>query len=936
MAINVLLDNCVLMKLFSGTEFSGYLTQIIAWHKSGEITLYCPEALLGEWEVHRIEKLKSVEGIIKQHELDIKKRLLLGQTVDIGDAQLSSADKLLSSQVYAIDALMAEAVPVKDHIAGNMMIAHKNAGKAPFCRNAASDNDALILFATCEHLLTIGERELFFFSSNHKDYSLVGHHEKLHPDILESYPGLSFHYFHEYVEGINALIAMGLTSTKTSLQVRNVVPVYVPVDFSQSIFDQIYQYLDRRFEDIGVLPKNLFITHAPFITADKAPRDAPPFTLQTDSKEVFELFSKLVERVNLGQLDWSAMKLDPSSEDRRQAEILNQLRVCFVHYISYNHKTVEIPVLSSNPCECLNCRIKRSEVNEDFFTQLTSIPEDERVSLKAAFLQYRVGNIANSVDMLKKLAEETEKSRQWLTYYIANYNLFLIGKMYRFSSPEVRDLPWIKDLQEIDMEKIFIVSSSPSKNDILGYLKEAEFISQATIRLKELSDKLKDNFIDQNRGWNDDVRALLDEYFEVIGFVEQNYIMLDYFSDMQTLTAYFLNGVFASYASHHELGGRMLHFTDTIVDLIVTYAAVDDITKCRSRYNIQIVDYIYNGAQSSLVTGLINLLNTYIPATAHFAKAENPGERFYWKRFKSQFLNAVTLCATVEISREEVNAVCEQLITFVKSEKLFHEYDLLKTLGYFIRNNASLINKVHLEAFLQHAYTSKLEQRDLLIHTISNISKIEELELRVTEGQWEELQARYLVNTEIAEDSMIISEICCLYDFLKDKSYREEISKFMLNYLKFKFNSDVYYTAVIHKLIRPTAKMTALYEQDMIHHAQGGRRPRIFQTAYYQSDTLDQYINFMFCLRKPFDARFIQAAGELDNYYRWVLDIDGYDYQDFHPDWLFNHLTKYYRKQFKKSTVLRHWMRKSALKSKNPKVSKFFIQLYTKSALTGK
>jgi len=88
MAINVLLDNCVLMKLFSGTEFSGYLTQIIAWHKRGEITLYCPEALLGEWEVHRIEKLKSVEGIVKQHELDIKKRLLLGQTIDIGDAQL--------------------------------------------------------------------------------------------------------------------------------------------------------------------------------------------------------------------------------------------------------------------------------------------------------------------------------------------------------------------------------------------------------------------------------------------------------------------------------------------------------------------------------------------------------------------------------------------------------------------------------------------------------------------------------------------------------------------------------------------------------------------------------------------------------------------------------------------------------------------------------
>jgi len=932
MAINVLLDNCVLMKLFSGTEFSGYLKQIISWHKSGEIRLYCPEALMREWEVHRKDKLKSIENIIKQHELDVKRRVLLGLPIDIGDAQLSAADKLLRSQVDAIDLLMAEAVQIKDHLAGSMMISHKNAGKAPFRVNPKSDNDALILFATCEYLISMGETELYFLSSNHKDYSMEGQLNKLHPDITSSYAGIKFCYFHDLAEGIGALIELGLSSTKSKMQAENAVPVYIQIDRTLSVSGQIYQYLHHRFDDITILPKGLFITHFPFITSEKARRDAPPFTLQTDNKEVFDLFIELADKVKSGALDWSAMEFEEFNEERRQAEIIHKLRSCFVHYISYNHKTVEIPVLPANQCECLNCRFKRSELNEDFFTGLINIPDKKHPGLKAAYLQYLIGNIIEAVSILKQVVVDAEKSFKCLTYYIANYNLALIGKMYRFSSPEERDLSWVKELQEIDMDTIFIGSGSPSTDDILIHIKDAEFLSQATDRLKELSGKIKDNYVDQNRGWNDDVRLLLDQYFQTIAFVEQNCIMLDYFSDLDILTAYFLDGVFASYASHHELGGRLLHFTDAIVQHIVSYSKSSDIIKYRARYKIQIADFLYTGDQSNLVKELLTLLNSYQAVTAQFDQADNPGQRFFWKRFKTKFHNSLTLCALLKITREDVNLICEALLLFISSENLFNEYELLKTLSYFIRNNCSLIDKQHLEAFLLFSYTAKLEQRDILIHTISNLSRIEDLELKLPLSQWTKLQARYLVNTEIQDNSIVVSEICCLFDFLKEKKYKEDIAKFMTDFLKHKFNSDVYYTATIHKLIKPTSRLNAFYDKKMLQRATEGRRPRIFETSFYQSDTLDQYINFMFCFNRPFDARFIEAAGSLDNYYRWILDIDGYDYQDFHPDWLFNHLTSYYRERFKKSQILREWVRKSALKSKDLRVGNFFIQMYTESS----
>ena len=132
MAINVLLDTCVLLKLFSATEFSGYLKQIITWQKSGDIALYCPETLLAEWEVHRKDKLKAIKDILKNHELDLKKLSLFEQSIDIGDAQFSAADKKLRAQVEAIDELLAASVRVKDHLAGSKMLLHKNSRKAPF------------------------------------------------------------------------------------------------------------------------------------------------------------------------------------------------------------------------------------------------------------------------------------------------------------------------------------------------------------------------------------------------------------------------------------------------------------------------------------------------------------------------------------------------------------------------------------------------------------------------------------------------------------------------------------------------------------------------------------------------------------------------------------------------------------------------------------
>ena len=88
--------------------------------------------------------------------------------------------------------------------------------------------------------------------------------------------------------------------------------------------------------------------------------------------------------------------------------------------------------------------------------------------------------------------------------------------------------------------------------------------------------------------------------------------------------------------------------------------------------------------------------------------------------------------------------------------------------------------------------------------------------------------------------------------------------------------------------------------------------------------------DFQFAFKQPFDARFIEAVEKLDDYYVWITAIDSFDYQRFDPDWLFNHLTMYYKEQYRSSKSLRNWLRKHLLGSDDARLARLFIDLYTK------
>jgi len=924
MAKNILIDTSILKQLVSPVEFSGYLDQLIKWQKQDDILIYCPATLKQEWLKHRLEEFKKIDHVLKNHQQTLKAAKLFLKTPDIGEAELTAADKMLRSQVEAIDRLLESAKQVTDEtVAAGKMWTQKKAKKAPFRRKEASDNDAVILFAALEDIVTSEQPELYFLSANHTDYAASGNEDVIHADIVALYPDVAITYFTSAPSAITGLIALGLPSARQLVKIgKQAVLELIPVDHGKPIIDQLYDYLDKRFSDIRLLPKKLFSIHYPIITEANYDDRGRPFTMNTDNQELYNLFSGLQTE---GQL-YIGEEAPDLEGNRPIRNLLQFLRGNFVHSITFkNGRPLDLPMVESTACRCAVCTFNRAEFGESI-KQLTGLAAEPIATLKNAFTFYLHGQLTTAVSVLKEVAATAEKDRKWVTYYIANYNLSLLGSLLRFRHYDSGEQIGV-ELRNIKLDDIYRICREPSLNDILDYLHKGAFIDNATSEMKRLCEKMKDHQVDQDGGWTDDTRSMLDLYFETVAFIEQNYIMIDEFSNINTFTNYFVEGLFASYACKTTLGGKLLHFSDPVIEKIVAYGKADELVKYRRRYDIKVARYERNGT-GSFVPQFCNLMENYGVLAAQFEDKVHEGAQSVWPRYRRKFGNALTIASILELTREEVAAVCKLLVPFLKVQKHLHEFELSKALAYFIRNNAPQMDTATLDEFLHFAFTYQTNSRDQLINVFYNIGRSRALELQFTEGEWQEIQSAYLVNETFHRNHGSVNEICSLHRYVADPRQKNEITAFLLYNLRHHFKGEVYYWAVVNDLVKPTRQLTNKYENEMIALAEKGRQLRIFEVGFYTDHRLDEFLNLSFRYKRLLSAQLVEALQKLDDYYRWVTDIDGFDYSNFDDDWLYVHMTIYYKQKFRTSKALKQYLRKRVMSSNDHRLGRLFLDLY--------
>lgn len=923
MAKNVLLDTNILRQLISPTEFNPYLRQIIEWQKEGHVRLYCPPTLKREWKKHSEIEFKRIRQILKNHESALKASNLFEVTPDVTDVKLNAAEKRLWAQVEALDQLMESAViPSEGGEAVIRMWEHRTAGKAPFRVKENSENDAVILFSTLEQLIKKQESELYFFSTNHKDYAAPGNEEFIHADISDAFPSVKIMYFTDVVQGVNNLTEVGLPTNKEKLGTSKMrVPNFFPVDQTKNEFEQLYEYLDKRFADIDFLPKRLFTYHYPIIIGADYQERREAFTINTDNQTLFESlaekFADLVESRASGKIG--------SEHAKMEDELLSYLRNNLVRTIRYNHReTLQLPLSIDTNCTCVVCTYNKGNFYSSF--SLLEQVRDEPESLKKAYTFYLHGMWGEAVSILKKVSESAESNHKWLTHYIAKYNLMLLGRLSKYHSFDgALESNVFAELREIEMDSVLEECKSPSNNKILEMLHYGKFLDHASEEMQTIVSKIKNSQIDQDSGWSEDASKMLDLFFETIYFMERNYIMVDAYSDVNRFTEYFLDGLFASYQCNENLSGKVGHLSDPILAKIISYANADKIIKYKERYDIKKMKYVRDNVGSTFVIKIIEMLKSYEFLIDLFKNKKYDRISSVWSKFRRIVVNTLTVTSLVEMKADEIEAISRELLPFLKIQNHIQELELTNALSYFLKSNAGLMHEEILREFLHLAFTGQGFDRDTILNSISGVAKKEKLTVCLKDLEWQLWSSEYLI-VENAEE--VIVEICYLYLFTTNSLHKSAIIDFIEKSLEANFNGRIYYMTVMDGLLQPTEKFNEKYETEILQFALEGRQPRIFETKSYNHRYIDEFINLSFYLDRPISTALKAALAILDQYYTWLIDIDGFNYEKFDPDWLYKHLTIYYKKYFRTSDSLKRKIRSEIMKSTDFRLARLYLDLY--------
>ena len=725
MPIPLLIDTVILRRLVSKSDFSYELAHLQFLVKGNYITLLAPDILKKEWIKHREEEKEALLKIIR----DLQKDARIRRTIHDPGAPLLQEDidnfkSILLSQLDVIDDLLnnySRSFGVTDEMALKIYARQKQ-GLAPFKNRKKNNiNDAELLFSSVEYLIKEGINNIFFVSDNTKEFAdETSKPYKLHPEIIDFFSGFEFNYFTDIRDAYKSFDTLGLPRWKKPKEDdRRKIRNTVSVDRSKPLLDQVHQYLEKRFSELIILPKKLIIEHYPFIVEEHFHYSHKPFTLITDNKELYDLFTAMqFEGSNL--TEQSKALLNGEENEKKMIEVFHYLLRNYLHQIGYKNETevtLSFPRITIT-CDCSLCLYKNLKFPELFQKNTSPFSDKEstvQARLRTAYGFYKIRDFITAAKLMEVLREEL-KEKKGLLYYIFSFNLYHLGGLITWSySDEQQDaLKFGKELQEIDLNDIYSRCKTPEHAEVLKWIHEKEFHQRTFSQMQGLVDKSRDLYYGQNSGFNESTRSLLEHYYVAEAFLNQNSIIYDIYSEFESTTALFIEGLLASHAWNTLMGGRLSYFDDFLIEKLILYGKAEVIKKFFFRFKLN--ELHYKNAENKdtyFIKRLQHFLTDYEQIKTQYESQPAVKNSSFWEELGDILYNSLTIIALVDIrDLPTMEELAQCLLKFLKVNKHFHAYRIYKPVTFFLSRKHEYLSSKTVEAFFLHGIVEENVRND--------------------------------------------------------------------------------------------------------------------------------------------------------------------------------------------------------------------------------
>lgn len=941
---HLLIDNCILLNLVSKSGFSELLEKLVKIANEKKVIILVPDMLKEEWQKHR-------ERLRRELSVDIDKLGAEARQQKVMDhpkaaytaAQVNQLRAVLYSQFDAIDALLANSPATITHAEtpAVMIYEQQRKKKAPYTKPGKEVlSDAVIFYSSLDYCYRHGLSDLYFVTSNHTDYSLsTERKDELHPDYREVYPEITIHYHGHIGQLFNRLEKAGIRFSEENQNEAGAESEQVDtssffIDKDSPILDQVYFYLKEVFEELSIIPKKFFTEQYPFILAERFVYYHQAYTLVTDNKEIYELLQVEIDGDNYHDLSGKFIHTD---EDKKKIRFIFQILLQnWIQQVSFkNQQSVSFSVKGhGTTCTCVHCNwrgLRWSKAIAQLYSAAdTDASPDFEQSLKNAFVRYRIGDFKGATESFGKIYESQA------TYGIRKYLLaFNLKKLARLMQHEYINESFVhqlvKKIDELDLDKILAacIRAKPVHKGLLNWIHERKFQLDTMEDLQHSVDQMRDLYYSQNGGNVEYTRESIEAFMVCDDFLNLNYIVYDKFTEYKRLTNAFVETLFASYGASKRLGGKLIHFSDYLLERLVLNADGKNIQKYTSRYKVQNALYELQSANRFV---LVAATTTFFLEYASLEKESSFEKGFHYNdQLTTIAINALQAIGMLRITAEELSVLAPALLSYLSTSERI-DFRVLQAIVSLLNQKKNLFPPTFYAEIIKLVPVIKNLHQEGLVAIATEILKkngdgrtsIRKLEDNTFDMVLEKFTAK-CPDCNSEHPWTILSD----YYQLMSPDQQRRTTVIISDLLHTIFNAHNYYIASVLDMISGDNKLHQLYTNYIMEAIEKPYpRPSFFSAPEYADHRVDQYINYCFKRGLNVPQEIADKISETSDYYLWLLDPESFDYSKFEDEWLDIHFTLHYKTWFKKSNKLKEYMIGKLWDTNNKILERKMLQIF--------
>lgn len=930
--IKILIDTCSWIDLLSQKTNNLLLDNLNYWVLNQNIEIITHEIVLQEWNKHKFkqaDRFKTSLATKYKHAQEVVR----GESLD-SDFILEPSFENIESQISKIDEMLRRAKTLTASKDVKALSSDKSIEKLPpFHNKVDSQKDAHIIFSSLEYFNGITQ-EFWFISSNKNEFGSERDKEtQLHPSLLEGFENTDVIYYADIGRAVNELTRIlphSLVDSPKNLN-EEATGDEISIDLSMSLLEQFVQYIHGRKAELKFTPPHILANHLP-LRKPNGISYYSSFSLVSDNKELIDEL-----RIAFQEID---------SPKQNQLEILNKhqtslneiafyLRQNLVYHIQLQGASdddiIDIPIIENEETSSKNCfddlDFKRG------LELLGTYKSTDQELLELAYCHYRIANFINAERLLSTITKSHPKSKYPTLKFIASFNRVKSQALIRNNFFRKHD-ELINDLGEIDLLSLSKYYTNKSNKKCIDWIRDRTFYTEALDQIHEIVEKIVDQYHSSDKGgWssNYNFRLLINEYAEIVHFLNSNNVFYDRFKEFIQLSQLFFKGLIASHATSKEGGSRLHSFNDWIIHKMILYGNSDDLFKYCSHYGLKSLKYS-PFPKKPLSTWVDNFLVNSLTLDKVSGQYLEDGNRAFWDYLNRIFKNLITVFALFDIESKVLNDFSAKLIVFIKSQPHLHPLSL-RQLSKFLYRKGQYLKIRTLHQFLSLGIETKELHQGNFFDAVASSFRTKKQKIRLSKRSFSRLIEISFGHCKDCNSSHESTLCIGLFRSLALEDQSQTINDRIHKSLRSTFNFELYCLSSLFELIPlDDSLFDKALESCKTSRNHGSFRQFFGVPGENRLSDFDKLLNVAFKFDIDLDLKKLEHFMNYDPYYGWLIDIEHFDYSKFKAKWITDYPTKYYAKRIFSSKKTRDTVEKCLKAKFDKEIERTYLNIFIRQS----